>query len=139
MRRRGMATLAVAVLALLVLLLSSCGAEDVPFTVTVSNDTSHTIIDHVFFTVNYGTKDASSNGRIVTVLPGHSFGEGEYSNEGVDPDRITNLSGKTLGCFPFQFSETPPKPLVVKVTQLVPCRHWALESNLPKDWPNPNY
>jgi hypothetical protein len=136
-----MAPLTVAALALIATLLSSCslGAEDVPFTVTVVNDTPRTVVDHVFFGANAGTKDASSNGQTVKVAPGQSFGEAEYSNLGVDPDRITDLGGETLGCLPLKFSENPPKSVSVKVTQMVQCKHWAYESDSPKDWPNSNY
>ena len=140
-RTRVIAPLTVAVLALMATVLSSCslGAEDVPFTVTVVNDTPHTVVDHVFFGVNAGTKDASSSGQVVRVAPGHSFGESEYSGLGVDPDRITDLGGETLGCLPFKFSEDPPRSVSVEVTQMVQCKHWAYESDSPKDWPNPNY
>lgn len=136
-----MATLCVAVLALIATLLSSCtlGAEDVPFTVTVVNDTPHTVVDHVFFSVNHGTKEVSSNGQIVTVPPGHSFGEAEYSDEGVDPDRITDLGDETLGCLPLKFSENPPKPVSVEITQMVKYHHWSQYGSTRKDWPNPNY
>src|ERR1700677_5137271 len=118
------------------LLLQACGANDVPFTVTISNNTGHTLIDHSFFTPKPGT---SSGDDPVVLKPGQSFGEPEFTNEGTDPDTITTVAGKVLGCLPFQFSENPSKSLVVKVTETVPCRHWAFEANSPKDWPNPHY
>jgi hypothetical protein len=86
-----------------------------------------------------GPPNTSDNGQVIVLGPGRSFAESEFANEGVDPDRITSPSGKTLGCLPFQFSENAPTPVVVNVTQMVICKHWALESNLPKDWPNPSY
>lgn len=118
------------------LLLQACGANDDPFTVTITNNTDHTVVDDSFFLPKPGT---TVSGDPVLLKPGHSFGETEFANEGVDPDRITTPSGKTLGCFPFQFSENAPTPLVVKVSQMVPCKRWVPESNLPRDWPNPNY
>ena len=113
------------------------GAEDVPFNVTVTNNTSRAIVDHSFFGADYGTRGTSDNDQVVVLKPGHSFGEAQYPNEGVDPDRITSLNGKTLGCLPFQFSEFPPKSLDVKVTEMVPCRHWPELSK--EDWPDPKY
>lgn len=140
MKRRGLGVLPVCVPVLLGLLVSGCGGfEDVPFIVTVRNNTPHTIVDYSFFGADYGTKHESSSGMVVTLAPGHSFGDLEYSNEGTDPDRITTPGGKVLGCLPFQFSASPPRSFVVKVTQMVPCRHWAFETNNPKDWPDPNY
>lgn len=109
------------------------GFEDVPFTITVTDDTSQTVVDHEFFMTKPGTVDG---GGAVVFKPGHSYSEGEFSNEGVDPDKLTTLSGKTLGCFPFQFSQDDPG-LRVKVSQMVPCKHWVPESNLPRDWPDP--
>lgn len=97
------------------------------------------IVDHSFFGAVYGTSNTSDDGQVITLKPGHSFVENEFANEGVDPDRVTSLSGKTLGCFPFQFTENAPAPVVVKVTQMVMCRDWIPESNQPKDWPNPSY
>jgi hypothetical protein len=110
------------------------GFEDVSFNVTVTNNTSRTVVDHAFFITQPGT---SNGGGTVVLKPGHSFDDPEFANEGVDPDRITNLAGKTLGCFPFQFSEDV-SGLRVKLTEMVPCKHWVPESNQPKDWPNPN-
>ncbi len=121
------------------ILLQGCGANDDPFTVTIKNDTSAAIVDHSFFGAAYGTPGTSHNGQVITLTPGRSFAETEFANEGVDPDRVTSLSGKTLGCFPFQFSENAPTSVVVKVTQMVRCKNWVPESNLPRDWPNPNY
>jgi hypothetical protein len=133
MRTTTAAIASILLLVLCSLLLQACGANDDPFTVT--NNTSHTVIDHSFFTPIPGT---SNGGDPVVLKPGRSFDEPEDANEGTDPDRITSLSGKTLGCLPFQFSENAPKPLDVKITQMVRCRHWGYEVNMPKDWPNPN-
>jgi hypothetical protein len=108
-------------------LITACGANDDPFTVTITNDTSQTIVDHTFFSAAYGTP-ASHNGTVIVVKPGRSAGVTEVANLGTDPDRITSLSGVTLGCLPFQFSENPPTTLDVKVTQMVHCRHWAYEA-----------
>jgi len=118
------------------LLLSACGANDNPFTVTITNNTGQTVVDHGFFVAQPGT---SNGGGAVVLKPGQSFGEPEFANEGVDPDRITTLAGQTLGCFPFQFSENAPTPLVVNVSQMVPCKKWVPESTQPHDWPNLNY
>ncbi len=115
------------------------GANDDPFTVTITNNTPHPIVDHSSFGAAYGTKDAFDGGMIIVLKPGQSFQDAEFANEGVHPDRITSVGGKTIGCLPFQFSENVPKPLVVKVTERVPCRHWIPGSNLPKDWPDANY
>jgi hypothetical protein len=136
-----MATLALSALAPLALLLTSCtlGAEDVPFTVTVTNNTPNTIVDHTFFGAPFGTKGRSRNFMEVTLPPGRSFGDSEFYNEGVDFDRITTLSGQTLGCLPFKFSEEPPTTLDVKVTQAIQCRHWSKYGSNRKDWPNPKY
>src|ERR1700677_313894 len=119
----------VLILFLVAIILQGCGlgAEDVPFTITITNDTSNTIVDHTFFS----TVPSSRGVGAVVLKPGHSFKEAEYANEGVDPDRITSLSGKTLGCFPFQFSRSTPQPFDVKVTQMVPCRRWK---HLRNDW-----
>jgi hypothetical protein len=114
----------------------SLGANDDPFSVTVTNNTSHTVIDHSFFTTIPGTVNG---GDPIVLQPGHSFGESEFAGEGTDPDRITSLSGKTLGCLPFQFSENAPTKIDVRVTQMVRCRHWGNEVESPKDWPNPSY
>lgn len=140
-RTRVTAILFVAVVVLIAPLLSSCtlGAEDVPFTVTVVNDTPDTVVDHVFFSANAETKDASSNGKIVKVATGHSFGEAEYPDLGVDPDRLTDVGGETLGCLPFKFSHKPPTPVSVEVTQMVMCHHWSQYGSVRKDWPNRNY
>jgi hypothetical protein len=133
------AQLAAAAVVLLSLFVSACGGfEDYPFTVTIQNDTARTVVDHSFFGVNYGTKGASSNLLVVRVPPGHSFGEAEFENEGVDFDRITTLSGETLGCLPFQFSNQPPKPLTVEITQMVKCQRWSQYGSNRKDWPDPN-
>jgi hypothetical protein len=105
------------------------GAEDVPFNVRVINDTSHTVVDQT-------DEDASDS---TTLKAGQSFLDSEFTNEGVRPDRITSLSGATLGCLPFQFTNTPPATLVVKISQMVPCRHWAVGSNIRRDWPDPKY
>jgi hypothetical protein len=115
------------------------GFQDVPFTVTIANDTRETIIDHSFFGTNYGTKGVSGKyGQTVVVPPGQSFRESEYYNEGVDFDRITTASGTTLGCLPFQFSKQPPKTLTVRVTQMIPCQRWSQYGSDRQDWPDPN-
>jgi hypothetical protein len=118
------------------LLLQACGANDDPFTVTVTNNTFHTVVDHSFFTTIPGTVNG---GDPVVLKPGRSFEESEFANEGTDPDRITSLSGRTLGCLPFQFSENAPTPINVNITQMVRCLRWGFEVNMPRDWPNPNY
>lgn len=135
MGKRRTAVLALAALTPFALVLCGCtlGAEDVSFTITVTNNTHQTVIDHEFFMTKPGTVDG---GGPVVFKPGHSYSESEFSNEGVDPDRLTTLSGKTLGCFPFQFSQDDPG-LRVKVSQMVPCKRWVPESNLPADWPDP--
>jgi hypothetical protein len=127
--------LALAALTSLALFLCSCtlGAEDVPFTITVTNNTPQTVVDHEFFMTKPGTVNG---GGAVVFKPGHSYSESEFSNEGVDPDKLTTLSGKTLGCFPFQFSQDDPG-LRVKLSQMVPCKHWVPESHLPAGWPDP--
>jgi len=112
----------------------SLGANDDPFTVTIRNNTSQTVVDHGYFVTVPGT---SNGGGAVVLRSGQSFGEPEFANEGVDPDRITSLGGTTIGCLPFQFSENAPKPLVVKVTEMVPCRQWPEYSK--EDWPDPDY
>jgi len=118
------------------LLLSACGANDDPFTVTITNDTGQTVVDHGFFVTQPGT---SNGGGAIVLKPGKSFDESEFANEGVNPDRITTSTGRPLGCFPFQFSENVPTPLVVKVSQMVPCQKWVPHTTQPHDWPNPNY
>ena len=100
----------------------SIGANDDPFTVTIRNNTSQTVIDYGYFVTMPGT---SNGGGAVVLGPGQSFGESEFANEGVDQDRITSVGGKTLGCLPFQFSENPPVPFEVNVTEMVPCRNWG--------------
>ena len=122
MRRIGTGFLAGIALLPLALMCQSCtgglgGFEDVPFTITVTNNTSRTVVDHEFFMTKPGTVNG---GGAVVFKPGHSYSESEFANEGVDPDRLTTLSGKTLGCFPFQFSQDDPG-LRVKVSQMVRC------------------
>jgi hypothetical protein len=139
MKRPGVAAIGGLVL-LFALLLSACGIGANPdsFTVMVTNNTSRTIVDHTFFGAAYGTPDVSRNDLVITAKPGHSYGVTEDANQGTDPDRITSLSGKTLGCLPFQFSENDDS-LEVKITQMVRCRDWGYKVNMPRDWPNPNY
>ena len=128
-------------LILLTVLLQGCtgGFDDDVFDVTITNNTGSSIVDHTFFGAACGVKDVSPNGQVITVSPGETFAVAEFANEGTDPDRITTLSGRTLGCLPFQFSENPPVQPVVKVTQMVPCRHYGYEVTYPRDWPNPKY
>lgn len=123
----------------LILTISACGANDDPFSVEVVNDTTQTVVAHPFFGAAYGAKDSSDNGQVVTVTPGQSFPESMVANLGTDPDRLTTLSGKTLGCLPFQFSENPPTQVTVKVTQMVKCRNWGYEKTYPKDWPDTQF
>jgi hypothetical protein len=113
------------------LLLSACGlgAEDIPFNVKITNDTSHTVVDWADEYANYS----------VVLTPGHSFLESEYTNEGVRPDRIELVSGQTLGCLPFQFTNTPPTTLDVRVSQMVPCKGWVVGSTTRQDWPDPKF
>jgi hypothetical protein len=111
------------------------GANDVSFTVTIQNNTSHTVVDHGYFV----TKPGTSNGDGAVVLkPGQSFGEPEFANEGVDQDRISTPSGKTLGCLPFQFSENPAIAIRVMITEMVRCHDWG-NTNSKYDWPDPKY
>jgi hypothetical protein len=116
---------------LLSLLLSACGlgAEDVPFNVKITNNTSHMVVDWADEYTKYS----------VALMPGRSFLESEYTNEGVRPDRIASVSGRTLGCLPFQFTDTPPTTLEVEISQMVPCKHWAIGSTIRRDWPDPKY
>jgi hypothetical protein len=118
------------------MLLQSCRANDDPFTVTVVNNTSERVIDYAFFVTIPGT---SNGGGAVLLQPGESFADPEFANLGTDPDRITTVGGKVLGCLPFQFSENPPKDVTVNITEMVRCKHWAYEANSPRDWPNPDY
>jgi hypothetical protein len=124
----------VLILTLVAVSLEGCGlgSEDVPFTVTITNDTPNTIVDHSYFSTVHSSRGVGA----VVLRPGRSFKEPEYANEGVDRDRITSLSGKTLGCFPFQFSRNAPQPFYVKVTQMVPCRP---SKHLRDDWPSVKY
>jgi hypothetical protein len=138
MARRGAAILAVGALAPLAALLSSCtlGANDDPFNVTIKNNTSQTVVDHGYFVTRPGTSDG---GGAVVLKPGQSFGEPEFANEGVGQDKISTLSGKTLGCLPFQFSENE-LGLRVNVTEMVRCHSWGNPpGNSNHDWPNRNY
>jgi hypothetical protein len=141
MNGRRLRTLALCFLPLTVALVSGCGigANDDPFNVTIMNDTASTIVDHTFFDAARGDQHVSGNDQTIAAGPGASFGVTEFANLGTDPDRITTFSGRTLGCLPFQFSEDPPVQPVVKVTQMVPCRHWGNEVESPRDWPDPNY
>jgi len=118
-----------AVFLVLGLLVEGCGlgAEDVWFNVKVADNTPHAVLDQEYF------------GSPTMLKPGDSLLDHEYANEGVMPDRITSLSGQTLGCLPFQFTNTPPGTLEVKISQMVPCRHWAQGSTSLHDWPNPKY
>jgi hypothetical protein len=130
MGKRGAGLLVVGALVPLAIFLQGCsgglgGFEDVPFNVTVTNDTAHDVVAHPSF----------ENGPVL-LKPGHSFSEIQESNEGVNPDRITSVGGTTLGCLPFQFSQNVSN-LRVRVTQMVPCKHWGFQENLPRDWPNP--
>jgi hypothetical protein len=120
------------------LLLEACGALDVWFPATIVNDTSQPVLVHTVFGSVYGTKGRTPKHPLVVALkPGDSFQAHEYSNEGVDPDRVTNLAGRTLGCLPFQFHKTPPTPVSVGISQMVPCRDWVRRSTMPHDWPDP--
>lgn len=124
-------------IALSAVVLGACGANDNPFTVTIVNDTSQTVLDHGYFVTQPGT---SHGGGVVSLKPGHSFGEGEFANEGVDSDRITSLDGKTLGCLPFKFSQNPPVPVVVKISEMVPCDDSGGSSAVGgHDWPSSKY
>ena len=53
-----MAKLAVVALVPVVLLVQSCGANDDPFTVTIMNNTPHTIVDHGYFVTVPGTSNS---------------------------------------------------------------------------------
>jgi hypothetical protein len=118
-------------------LLGACGANDNPFTVTIVNDTAQTVVDHGYFVTQRGT---SKGGGAVTLKPGHSFGESEFADEGVDADRITSPGGETLGCLPFKFSNNPPVTLVVKVSEMVPCGNSGGSSAVGgHDWPSSKY
>ena len=137
MGRRGFATIAVGSLASIAPLLSSCGANDNPFTVSIRNDTTQTVVDHGYFVTKRGTSDG---GGAVILKPGQSFVESEFANEGVDQDRITTLSGTRLGCLPFQFSNNPPVTIRVKVTEMVRCHNWGIPpGNSKYDWPDRKY
>ena len=102
---------------------------------TIRNNTSQIVIDYGYFVTVPGT---SNGGGAVVLRPGQSFGESEFANEGVDQDRITSVGGRTLGCLPFQFSENPPVPFEVDVTEMVPCRNWG-DSESKVDWPDAKY
>jgi hypothetical protein len=119
------------------ILLTACGANDGPFTVTIVNDTTQTVVDHGYFITVPGT---SNGGGRVVLKEGHSFEEDEFANEGVDADRITTLGGETLGCLPFKFSENPPVAVVVKVSEMVPCGNSGGSKAVGgADWPFPSY
>jgi hypothetical protein len=139
MRRANSSLLAIDLLASAAMLLQGCsiGAYDDPFTVTIVNDTHQTVVDHAWFVGMPGT---SNGGGPVVLKPGGSFGESEFANEGVDQDRITTLSRKTLDCLPFQFSENPPVAIRVMLTQMLPCQNWGNPpGNTKFDWPDRNY
>ena len=120
---------AVTVVSISALLLQGCGANDVSFNVTISNNTDHTVVDHGYFET-----------QAEELKPGQSLDEAEFPNEGVDQDRITTPSGHVLGCLPFQFSEIPPIELRVNLIEMVPCRNWGNPSGNSKyDWPNRSY
>ncbi len=101
------------------------GAEDVPFNVKVTNNTLRAVVDD---------QDETA-GQSVVLEPGQSRVDSEYTNEGVRPDRVTSISGKTLGCLPFQFTRAPPGTLEVKISQMVRCRRWAPGEQVSRDWP----
>jgi hypothetical protein len=121
------------------LVLSGCtlGADDDPFNVKIVNNTSDTVVDHGWFVTKPGTSDG---GGPVVLKPGKSFAESEFANEGVDQDKISTPSGKTLGCLPFQFSENPPLTIRVEVTEMVQCHNWGNPpGNSKYDWPDRKY
>jgi len=115
------------------------GFDTNPFSIRIVNDTSATVIVHSHFGAAYGTVDESANGMTITLLPALGFDDTVIANEGVEQDRVTNLSGKTLGCLPFQFSENTPSTLTVNVTKMVPCKKWTEWQTSKKDWPDPKY
>ena len=127
LRRSPISVLALLVLASLLLNACGVGAEDIPFNIKITNDTSQTVVDWADEYANYS----------VVLPPGHSFLESEYTNEGVRPDRIKSVSGQTLGCLPFQFTDTPPSTLEVGISQMVPCKRWGVGSTTREDWPDP--
>jgi hypothetical protein len=101
----------------------------VPFNVKVTNDTSHAVVEQTDEDASYST----------VLTPGQSFLDPEYTNEGVQPDRMTSPQGETLGCLPFQFTETPSHTLKVRTSQLVKCKRWAVGANISHDWPDSRY
>jgi hypothetical protein len=98
-------------------------ADDNPFTVVITNNTASTVFDHDYF----------KPGGPVVLKPGQSFHSPEYSNEGVDVDRITDSNGSLLGCLPFHFSSNPPNQIVVRISEMVPCKDLGKYNS--RDWP----
>jgi hypothetical protein len=116
------------------LVLASCGAEDVTFTVQVKNDSSQVIVDRQcnitcdqFFTK-------------VRLDPGQSTTDVESPDGVPSPDELFSPSGVVLGCLPFRFRTVPPGDIEVATSQAIGCGGSSGSTNAAGlDWPDRKY
>lgn len=113
------------------IVLQACGADDITFQAKVINNSPNAVVDRQcnitcnrFFT------------RVV-LRPGQSTNDNESPDGVQEPDRITSLSGKVLGCLPFRFANVPSAQVAVKISQMVPCGESdGTDKTHGHDWPN---
>lgn len=118
--------------------LQACGANDVPFYVKVTNNTSQSVLLEACN--GYGPTCGGA-AYTLRLKPGASGSTAQ------DPDGILRpvmvqleSSGRTLGCLPLQFGVVTPASFRVYVSQMVPCEHSLGAQVLHgHDWPNPRY
>jgi hypothetical protein len=121
-----------ALVLLLILDLSACGAEDNSFNLELKNNMSMPVV--VMICNGYGSC-ASVVYR--TILKSGEYLPTAQEADGISrPVQVRSLSGRTIGCLPFRFSRVPPATAVVTLSGAVPCgSSLGIKEAHGRDWP----
>ena len=123
------AGIAVAVIIILSTLLQACGAQDMPFSVPLKNNTNH-VVTVLVCNDKCQTYDARTH-----LLPGHTLSTAQYPDGILRPIKIVSPSN-AAGCLPFRFTQSPPSSIVIYVSQAVSCDELGREKlDSGQSWP----
>jgi hypothetical protein len=111
------------------IILASCGRGGGPFNFGLYNNLHETVV----LKTCSNTK-CTSTFNATTFVPGQRAQDVGVPDGAPRAEALFSLSGRELGCLPFQFSTTPPGNLQVYLSELIPCGHSGGVHG--HDWPS---
>jgi hypothetical protein len=118
---------------------TGCVANDTLFDFNVTNNMGFAVIIRQCGNASC-TNTSPPYSSPITLKNGQSYPDAGDPDGVLRAEKVFSLSGKTLGCLPFRFSDTPPATFAVRISQMVPCDRSGGSSAVGgHDWPSRRY